>query len=182
MPQRSELVPILLLAALAFNSCGDHRPLWSLSETAVTALELAPLTTITQGRVEDFADGSCQSVVKLRVPGNSPPPTLSSDEMRSVLAQAEAIRFECIGGCGETETCKTHHIVDSADSQWATTGCVCDPQSPPSCRLTVQWAVGESSRRRIDRIACGGRADTPSCRLLFLQRGNDLQIACENQN
>lgn len=181
MSRPVELAALLLLTTLTSSSCGDRRPVWSLSTVAVEELGLDARTAIEDGSFGDPTTGNCRAVLRLQLSTEQLSESLSPEELKATLLLATDIQLECIGGCGSTESCKTHHRVRSPDSHWATTGCVCDPELLEPCRLDLRWAVGDTSRRKIDQLVCGEPAAGNTCKILLFRDGTDLQITCESE-
>jgi hypothetical protein len=171
---------IVVVACLTCISCGQRRATWSLSEEAIDSLELATPTLIENGGFDAAPSDRCRAVLSLELPQTAFASSHSPSDIRARLTGATDVQFDCAGTCADTSVvCKLHHMVDSPDPQWAATGCVCDPQTLPPCRLIVKWGIGESSRRRIDHIGCGEETESPSCDLLFFATRQNLQIVCQ---
>ena len=171
---------IVLLAGLTCTSCGERRATWSLSQEAIDSLELAAPTLIEAGRFDAAQADRCRAVLSLDLPRTAFASSHSPSDIRAMLTGATDVQFDCAGTCADTSACKLHHMVDSPDPQWAATGCVCDPNTLPACRLIVKWGIGERSRRRIDHIGCGEESESPACDLHFFASRQNLQILCQD--
>jgi hypothetical protein len=171
---------IVVLACLTCNCSGERRATWSLSEEAIDSLELTASTLIEDGPFDAAQGDRCRAVLSLDLPQAAFASSHSPADIRAMLTGATDVQFDCAGTCADSSACKLHHMVDSPDPQWAATGCVCDPNRPPSCRLIVNWSIGESSRRRIDYIDCGEETEGSSCSLLFFATRQSLQVVCQD--
>lgn len=168
---------MLTVLVAALSACGEGPTVWSISEAALVEMKLGEMGAFDQAESDGTPPRSCQAAITLH-PADLASTALEPAHLESLLRGAPDLQLECLGRCDPEVACKIHHTVVSPDPEFATTGCICDPQAMPPCRLTVDWVLADTGSRRIERVSCGSSLEGRACRFLLTRSSDTLRILC----